>query len=229
MTDLTTTQNSTLAKPIFPALSQGLITLLDRDGSHEESARNIALNPAARAELCEVYCRIDHEATAKAGDEGVKAVIGRRFVLYPQPQRTEGEWVAWWGEYYSLLSDLPLSSVEAAMRAWTTKPESEFLPKPGKVREMALSTPTRALRRLKRADMALAYRPEPKYAPSTPEEIAASEKMREDVAQLLADTISKLGGGPDAERPKVRPNFAQVDETGISDAMRKLLALRTAR
>jgi hypothetical protein len=227
MTNLTTTQNSTLAKPTSPALSQGLITLLDRDGTHEATARDIATNPALRHELEMVYGRILREATDKAGDEGVKAVIGRRFVLYPQPQRSEGEWVAWWGEYYTLLSDLPLASLEAAMRAWTARPDSEFLPKPGKVRELALSTPTRALKRLQRADMVLTYRPEPKAL--TPEQLEASDKMREDVAKLLADTISKLGGGPDAERPKVRPNFAQVDETGISAGMRKLLAERAAR
>lgn len=227
MTNLTTTQNSTLAKPTSPALSQGLITLLDRDGTHEAAARHIATNPVLRHELEMVYGRILREAKDRAGDEGVKAVIGRRFVLYPQPQRSEGEWVAWWGEYYTLLSDLPLASLEAAMRAWTARPDSEFLPKPGKVRELALSTPTRALKRLQRADMVLTYRPEPK-AP-TPEQLEASDKMREDVAKLLADTISKLGGGPEAERPKVRPNFAQVDETGISAGMRKLLADRAAR
>ena len=206
--------------------SLGLITLLDRDGSHEDAARYIALNPALRDELETTYRRLEHEAKAPAGDEGVKAVIGRRFVLYPQPQRSEGEWVAWWGEYYNLLSDLPLSSVEAAMRAYTARPDSEFLPKPGKLRELALATPTRALKRLHRADMALTYRPEPK-AP-TPEEMAQREAMAADVKRLMGETVAKLAGAPDPAKPKVRANFARVDETGISAGMRDLMARRYA-
>jgi len=186
----------------------------------------IALIPALRDELEVAYRRLEHEAKAPAGDEGVKAVIGRRFVLFPQPQRSEGEWVAWWQEYFNLLSDLPLSSVEAAMRAWSARPDSEFLPKPGKVRELALSTPTRALKRLQRADMALTYRDEPK--PPTAAEIAQREDMAADVKRLLGEAVAKLTGGPDPDRPKVRPIQASVGERGISDGMRDLMARRFA-
>ena len=112
------------------------------------------------------------------------------------------------------------------MRAWTARPDSEFLPKPGKVRELALSTPTRALKRLQRADMVLTYRPEPK-AP-TPEEMAQREAMAADVKRLMSETVAKLAGSPDPAKPKVRSNFARVDETGISAGMRDLMARRYA-
>jgi hypothetical protein len=223
MTDLTTTQNLPPKMPTMPALGPALSALLDEIGNPNASQREIAHTPALIAEARRVLPELRHAATAKAGDEGVRRVISKRFETYPQPQRTDEQWAAWWADYYDALSGVPLASLEAAMRAFVAMPDSEFMPKPGKLREMALRTPSKALARWQRAQAAVRIADQPPAPPHDPEAAAA---MAEDVRKLLADAASKL---VKPEPPKVRPNFAQVDETGISDAMRKLLAERAAR
>jgi hypothetical protein len=74
-------------------------------------------------------------------------VIGARFALYPQPQRTEAEWANWWRDYLNALAGLPADVVEEAMQTWVAKPDSQFLPRPGELRALALVIRDRLARR----------------------------------------------------------------------------------
>ena len=108
------------------------------------------------------------------------------------------------------------------MRAYVAMPDSEFMPKPGRLRELAFITPCRSLARYQRAAAAVRIADEPKPEPHDPK---LAEAMRDDVKALLAEATAKLAK---PESPKVRPNFAKVGEGGLSDGMRELLARRSA-
>lgn len=146
----------------------GLTALLDARSSHEEGALRIAMVPALVDEARAALPALRALVTAPAGPEGVKQVVATRFALYPQPARTEGEWAAWWADYFHVLAELPLVGLEAGMRMWIATPTSEFLPKPGQLRDLARLAPSRAIARYERArqavrlaDAALRTTPEP--------------------------------------------------------------------
>lgn len=146
----------------------------------------IAGVPALVAEARAALPALQSLASWPAGDHGVKLVIGKRFAIYPQPVRLDGEWTAWWAEYFTVLSDTPLAALEAGMRAYVALPDSEFMPKPGRLRELARKAPCRAIQRYNQARRAVAL------AASAPTE----RVDRETVAALLADYIGK---------PKAKP------------------------
>lgn len=206
----------------MPVPGPALSALLDANGSPDAVQREIANTPALVAEARALLPALRHTATAKAGEDGVRRVVAKRFETYPQPQRTDEQWAAWWADYYDALSDTALASLEAAMRAYVAMPDSEFMPKPGRLRELAFITPCRSLARYQRAAAAVRIADEPKPEPHDPK---LAEAMRDDVKALLAETTAKLAK---PEGPKVRPNFARVDESGLSDGMRELLARRSA-
>lgn len=218
MNALTPTRNSPPAKPTLPALSPVLNSLLDSAGSHE-FAEALRRSPALLTECMDALPALEFTARGKAGQPGVRAVIGRRFALYPQPPRTEGEWAAWWADYDDVLMDVPLASLEAAMRQWIADPSSEFMPKPGKLKELAFTAPCRSLMRYlnaKRAvDAALTALPAPERQtpPADPEE----------VKKWVATFTAKPTGKP------TLPSIAgKPDETGITPQMRALLERRKA-
>lgn len=160
-------------------------------------------------------------AFAKAGEEGVKAVIGRRLATFTQPARSEGEWNAWWADYFDVLSDVALASLEAAMRAYVALPDSEFMPKPGRLRELAFTSPCRSLARYHRASRAVQVADNPVIeAPkASPEDAAAIRRMAVD----LGDKLS-----PQKTKPTFRATPVEVDEGGLSAVMREALARRAA-
>lgn len=198
----------------MPALSPELTALLD---GTPDGVEWIAQNPALLAEAEARLPALHHTATAKAGREGVKAVIGRRFALYPQPQRSDGEWAAWWSDYFDVLEDVALASLEAAMRAHVADPESEFMPKPGRLRELAFVTPCRSLQRYHRAKAAitLSQTPQPRLAP--PLEDAA--KVRDMLAEFQAKAIPG-----EAKKPTLPSIAGKPDEGGLTPEMRAVLA-----
>jgi hypothetical protein len=229
MNALTTTQSSTPAKPTSPELSPELKALLDEPGSPDAAVVGIASLPALVEEAKRVLPALRAVAEAKAGREGVKAVIGRRLATYPQPQRTEGEWDAWWADYFDVLEDVTLASLEAGMRAYVALPDSEFMPKPGQLRELAFTAPCRSLTRLHRATLAIRRAEECRER--TPEEIAEAaalaEANRAEIARLAAEFKSK--SIPESPKRPVLPSISgQVDERGITQAMRDLMARRQA-
>ncbi len=161
-------------------------------------------------------------ATKPATDAEVMEAVAPLFVLYPQPERTDGEWRAWWGFYFDALSDLSAASIRAACAAWA-KTAAQFMPRPGELREFAQRTPTAEaelhmrLTRIagKNADpLALAERREP-----TPQEREAVRRMAGEVAAAL--TKAK----PAKEPPP--PTHGKADEGGLTPQMRALMARRS--
>jgi hypothetical protein len=199
-------------------LSEELSRLLDDTGSSPDArAREIANSPALLAEARSALRDLERVATAKAGPAGVMAVIGRRIALYPQPQRTEGEAEAWWSDYYDTLADVSLASLEAGMRAYVADPASEFMPKPGRLRELAFSAPCRSLTRLYRARRAIQMADEPPAIAGPP---ADPEAVKSLLAEYNARNVVA------AKRPELPSIAGKTDEGGVTAEMRALMARR---
>lgn len=158
------------------------------------------------------------QAAAAAGPEGVRRVIGARFALYPPPTLSPPEWAAWWASYFDVLADLPEPALEAAMSAYIRDPKAEFMPKPGKLRALALETPNMAVRAYDRARKAVeASRP---AAPMGPRADV------EDVKRMLEEYRERLPKKP--ERAEIPPFVAETDGTGLTLAMRELMGIPDA-
>lgn len=160
-------------------------------------------------------------AEHKAGEPGVKAVIGRRFALYPQPVRDEGEWAAWWQDYFDALAETPLASLEAAMRQYVADPDSEFMPKPGRLRELAFTAPSRSLGRYYRAKRAVQMAEEASRAA-----LPAPRVDPADVRRLLDDFKTKSASHVERPKPSLPSIAGKPDERGITAEMRALLTRR---
>jgi hypothetical protein len=97
---------------------------------------------------------LHHEATRGATPVEIAQVLSQRFALFPQPDRSEGEWGAWWADYNSALEDMCPAAIEAGMAEYVRQPDSEFFPKPGKLRELAQKVPNRMARAVQAAERA---------------------------------------------------------------------------
>lgn len=200
----------------MPALGLDLSELLDNDGSLDEAAERIAQVPALVSEVRSALPALKHAALAKSGEEGVRRVLSRRFAMYPQPQRNEEEWACWWADYYDVLADVALASLEAAMRAYVAMPDSEFMPKPGRLKELAFLTPCKSLSRYMRATKALAIADAPK--PEERQRVGAG-----DVKAMLAEYQAKAIPS-EAQKPKLPSIAGKPDAGGITPEMRAVLA-----
>lgn len=189
--------------------------LLDSTGSPEAAVTAIAADPALVAELRAALPALRAVASAPAGTEGVKAVIGRRTALYPPTYRDEAEAAAWWLDYYDVLADLSLASLEAGMRAYVAQPDSEFMPKPGRLRELAFSAPCRSLTRVHRATLAI-------RRAETPAEDPKPRADPAEVKALMEEFTAKTSAG--AKIPALPSIAGKVDEGGITSEMRALIA-----
>ena len=204
----------------MPPLGKALSELLDATGSPDRAAREIADTPALLNEVKAALPALKAVATAKTGTDGVRKIIAKRFAIYPQPVRNDGEWEGWWSDYFDTLADVSLASLEAAMRAYVARPDSEFRPKPGKLLELSSTTPCRSLQRYYRAKRAIQF--------SEEAEAPVIERPRADpaaVKSMLADFQTKTVAAVKA-RPELPSTAGKVDETGITPQMRELLARR---
>lgn len=195
--------------------------------SSERAVREIATNPALKAEAAQRLPELVAYARQPAGDVGVTRVVGKRMALYPVNLPKEAM-AAWWTDYCEVLADLPESALEAGMVAHI-KAGGQFMPKPGELRQLALTTENRAVRAAERARAAVEYQP-PRTYETTPVAIApriirqeptAEEKQR--VREMYAEYSSRVEAG---RPPKPAPPpgvFAKVDETGISAELRALV------
>jgi hypothetical protein len=109
-------------------------------------------------------------ATDIAGPKGVRLVVGRRLALYPQTEMNEGEWAAWWADYTDALADVALTALEEGMAEWVRRPTSQFMPKPGELRGLALSTPNAAQIAYDRATKEAARPPARAWSPISDDE-----------------------------------------------------------
>jgi hypothetical protein len=202
-------------------LSEALTSLLDSTGSPDEAVHAIIAAPELLGEARAALPALKAVAEAKAGTEGVKAVIGRRLMTYPQPKRTEAEAAAWWADYYDVLADVPLASLEAGMRAHVASPESEFMPKPGRLRELAFTAPSRSLGRYYRARRAVQMADE-RDAPV----LSGPPVDPSLVRQMLAE-FNATRAVAEAAKPKLPSISGKPDEGGITPEMRALLSRRS--
>ena len=153
-TSLTPVETLENDRKILTGLSERLIVLL-KDGAMAEAKLAIAADEGLLSEARQALPALRRHATRQAGVEGVKAVIGRRFEKYPQPQRSEAGWSAWWYDWTDALEDLPASALEAGMRAWIKTSKTGFLPEPAELRALARATTNPAVTAYERAYFAL--------------------------------------------------------------------------
>jgi hypothetical protein len=221
MNALTTTPNSLPDRPTMPPLSKALSELLDATGSPDDACRAIIADAGLLDEARAALPALKAVAEAKAGRDGVMAVISRRLVTYPQPQRSAEEWEAWWADYFDALGHVPLASLEAGMRAYVADPASEFMPKPGKLRELAFTAPCRSLGRYYRAKRAV------QLSEETPA-LSGPRVDPADVREALADFRGKLVS-VSAAKPALPSIAGKLAEgRAITREMAALMARRAA-
>lgn len=155
--------------------------------------------------------------------------MSRRFPMYPQPSRSEEEWEAWWADYLDCLSDVPLACLEAAMRAWVARPHSQFMPKPGELRDLAFRTPSRSLQRYQRARRALMLADQPEPPPVA---LVAPEGVHVDhgaaVKSMLAEYRQSFAIRTETAKPALPSIAGKADAGGLTEEMRRLLERRAA-
>lgn len=169
----------------MPALSQGLRLLLLHEPQSHDAVDGILASPALHAEVTAALPALMAARDASmvpAAPTDVFAIIGRRFATYPQPERSDAEWAAFWDDYYDALQGVPLEALGAAMRAWV-KTDEQFLPKPGQLRKLADAQPNPALIAAHRAR--LAAEREPRRLTRDP-----------DIQKGLADLLAGIGTKP---------------------------------
>lgn len=146
-------------------------------------------------------------ALRPATAEEVRTIIGSRFALFPQPQRSEGMAAAFWADYCEALSDLTPAQIEGGMKAHIADPEAEFLPKPGRLAELARKsfTPgrwTRAINRVTAAQRAIAANAPPIPAPEKAKGLSPS---RDEMEAIMADFHAKMRAKEPPAPQKRRP------------------------
>lgn len=212
-------------KPISPELSTAVSRLLDEPGADLFAPGRIASEPALREEVRRALPALRAVATHKAGKTGIMEILGRRFALYPQPARSDEMWAAWWSDYFEALGDVTYTALDAAMVAWVADPDSEFLPKPGKLLELAMRTPNAAHRRYARAAKAMEICGHAERADAEPIPPPSAEEVAQ-VRKMLAGYQQKMAMR-DIEKP-VRPPMPNTagkpDAGGLTAEMRALLA-----
>jgi len=181
--------------------------------------RELARNPVMLAEARQALPQLRAAATAPAGEDGVRRVIGRRLVTFPQARMNDAQWAAWWESYYETCADLAEEALEAGMAAWVRDPQSQWMPKPGKLRELALSTPNRAARAYGRVTAAL------RLVEERDGRRSGSPVDRENLSKLMADFRARMSANrpQEPEKPKSQPIHGETDESGLTAAMREVL------
>ncbi|MBI1682361.1 hypothetical protein [Caulobacter hibisci] len=178
---------------------------------------------------------IEARAKAPASPKDVERIIGAKFATYRQPERSDGEWAMFWADYKAVLEDVPASALEAAMDAIIRDPKIEFLPKPAKLREIAMLTENRAVRAFDRARQAieLADRPPEQPKVGLPPIVTAkppkpSEEDRARVKAWAREFAQQDEARKAAEKAQRRADMPDTsgapDQTGVTPAMRAHLA-----
>lgn len=208
------TQSSLPAKITSPALTPGLKALLSV-GDERTAINEIVRNPVMLAEARQALPALRASATAGAGPEGVRRVVGNRLALFPLPNLSPPEWQAWWGDYFDALADLSEAALEAAMAAYIRDPAAEFMPKPGRLRALALETPNQAARAYSRAAAAI-RKVDTVVEPSTGEK-PSKELVDQMLSGFRQSFAERQASRTQPDRPPVRP---PVNETGLTRDMR---------
>jgi hypothetical protein len=230
------TESSKIVTTTTVALSPGLSALLKTEASDDRAVREIVGSSVMLAEARQALPVLKARATAPASREVIMETIARRFSLFTQPPRSESEWTAWWGDYFEALEGITAGAVEAAMAAWVKLPDSEFMPKPGKLRELAQMTPNRDVKAYTRARAAVDYEPQRQipvtplsaiiggdFRPKAPPAPEPERDRKARVDSMLAEYRAQHAAMK-ADRPAsaMKPTPVPTNEHGVSLAMMAL-------
>lgn len=208
----------------MPELTSQLTSWLLAEPSEHKAREVIAASPLLRQEAQAAIPALKAAAMAPATVDQIKAIISQRFALFPQPQRNDLEWAAWWADYIDALAGLSAPAVEAGMAAWVRSPDAEWMCKPGKLRELAMGTPNNnRWARAHRIAVAATIEPIRDMDPDTPKtakiDAAQVSKLMEDFHREIAAKAP-----PPVTRARTAPTpQAKVDESGMSPEARALL------
>jgi hypothetical protein len=223
MNDLTVQpENEPPERQITLALSPGLKSLLTTsEMADDEAAQALAMSPhmgEARMNLP----ALSNRARLPAGESGVREIIGKALASYPQPDRNEAEWAAWWEPYFALCGDLPPMALRLAMLEHMKGPDRAWLPKAGDLRALAQKVRTPAavavarIRKAAEIERSGSYRRPARAGAPTKEE---REQMREMADRLVAELAAKKP--PTPVRPP--PQGALAPGAPITPQMQELL------
>lgn len=199
--------------------------LLD-ETSDDRAVEVIAKSDLLRGEAAMLLPVLRQAAMRPASPDEIRDIIGSRFATFPQPKRSPAEAAAFWADYFTALDGMTAAQVEAGMVANVNHPQAEFLWRPGPLAEAARSvaTPGRWAKAYSRARKACEQTATPKVA-------AGERPSASEMTAIMADFHARMAAKepPRPQRRDLPPTpCAQVDDRGVSEHMRALLA-RTAR
>jgi hypothetical protein len=209
-------------RQITLALTPGLRSLLiGSETEDEDAARRLAASPHL-AEARVNLPAIRNRAMLPAGEEGVRQVVGEALATYPQPDRNDAEWAAWWAPYLSLCADLPMMALRLAMLEHQRGKHRAWLPKAGDLRELALRTRTPAAVAVTRIRRAIALAESKRSLPDASHQAPTPEE-REEMTRMAAELVAHLAEKTPAI-PRRPPAQGVTDARGLTPQIRELLA-----
>lgn len=241
MNAVTTTQGSNDLRQTLSALSPGLKSLLAFEPSNHRAVSEIANNPALLAEVTAALPAIKANATNPASHEDIKRIVGAKFATFRPTQRSDAEWAMYWADCFAVLDGTSTSALEAAMEAVLNDPKVEHMPKPARIKELAMMTPNRAVKAYDRAKAAVEYQAPREVEKLPPEKIremvqpiggmrlepttADKERVKRMMREFIeADEARKAKAKAAAEVPE--PVQGVPDDSGITPELRQTLINR---
>lgn len=88
-------------------------------------------------------------ACRPAGPEGVVEALAPLLAIFHMDERAGSE--AFWQVYIDVLEDVPICSLNAGVKAYLGRPESDWFPRPGPLKALCSSDEQTALRRARLA------------------------------------------------------------------------------
>lgn len=205
-------------------LSKPLESWLIAEPSDERAIATVSASDILRSEAAMALPALRQAALRPATHDEIKGIIGSRFATFPQPKRSEGEAAAFWADYFDALEGLTPAQVEGGMAAYIREPHAEFLPKPGRLRELATSSAS--IGRWTRAHARARAAVERSRQADRPALADDSRPSAEEVQALLGPVLEKLAGIDAKRAAKAKPRqptpSAMVDGSGTSSEMRQL-------
>ncbi len=221
-------QNGQTSTVTSPVLSKPLTSWLLDEPTDAKAIDVIAKSDLLRSEAAIAMPAIRAAALRPATEGEIRDIIGSRFATYPQPERDTGEAAAFWADYFDALGGLTPAQIEGGMKAHVADPKSEFLPKPGRLADLARqsSQPGRWTRAYNRARAAVVQAQKAEApAPET-----AVRHSPEEIQSILAEVQAAMAETPTAKALAARkaalkptPSAPLPAGSGMSAEMRAKL------
>lgn len=195
--------------------------LTTTDGA--SAIERIVQTPALHAEVRRAAAVL-REKAGGAGRDGVVRALFPLVSVYGLSDRSEVEWAKFWRAYQDALGDLPYSALQAGAAAYNRSPDSEFFPKPGPLRDLAIQHNTLGIA------AARAHRAASTEAPGREFTEDERRRNREAVSRMLDDYRARFAdhkAAVEAEKPKHQCAQAPTDERGLTARMRQHMARPT--